>query len=192
MHTHIVTTELEGVLIVDVDYPRDERGFFVEVFHQARFQALGIDLAFVQDNHSRSRRGVLRGLHFQDARAPQAKLVRCARGAIFDVVVDIRVGAPTFGRWVGVELSDDNMRQILVPVGFAHGFAVLSDVADVQYKCSAYYDGASDSGIRWDDPDIGVAWPIRDPLLSNRDRGAQTLAGYLERPAFRYGSALSR
>jgi dTDP-4-dehydrorhamnose 3,5-epimerase len=186
MQTHIVTTELEGVVLIDVEYPRDERGFFVEVFHQARFQALGIGLAFVQDNHSRSRRGVLRGLHFQDARAPQAKLVRCARGAIYDVVVDIRVGSPTFGRWIGVELSDDNMRQILVPVGFAHGFAVLSDVADVQYKCSSYYHGPADSGIRWDDPDLGVTWPIDAPLLSQRDTTAQTLAEYRQRPAFVY------
>ncbi|HRE25102.1 MAG TPA: dTDP-4-dehydrorhamnose 3,5-epimerase [Anaerolineales bacterium] len=185
MKFRIEKTALTDVLVIETEYPRDERGFFIESFHQQGFRELGIPTDFVQDNHSRSRRGVLRGLHFQDLSAPQAKLVRCARGAVYDVVVDLRVGSPTFGQWVGVELNDENMRQILVPVGFGHGFVVLSEIADLHYKCSAYYVPGAEGSVAWDDPDLAIAWPVSEPILSARDRAAQSLRRYLERPAFR-------
>lgn len=184
MKSRIEKTELDGVWVIETEFPRDERGFFIESYHADRFRALGITLDFVQDNHSRSRRGVLRGLHYQNLTAPQAKLVRCTRGVVYDVVVDLRIGSPTFGRWVGVELSDENMRQILVPVGFAHGFAVISDVADLQYKCSSYYTPQAEGSVAWDDPDIGVRWPVEAPILSPRDRAAQSLRAYTAQPAF--------
>ena len=151
----------------------DERGFFQETYRRQAFAELGIHEDFVQDNHSRSRRGVLRGMHFQPG---QAKLVRCARGAILDVVVDIRPGSPSFGRWEGVELDDQTHRQLYVPDGFAHGFCVLSEVADVLYKVSTYYDPAVESGFRFDDPEVGIEWPAGLELeTSARDREAPLL-----------------
>lgn len=192
MEFRLVSTELGGVCIIETDFPHDERGFFIESYHAERFQELGLTTTFVQDNHSRSRRGVLRGLHYQDMRSPQVKLVRCTRGAVFDVAVDLRVGSNTFGRWVGVELSDENMRQILVPVGFAHGFVVLSDVADLQYKCSSYYAPHAEGSVAWDDPDLAIRWPIEAPLLSARDRAAQSLRAYQAQPAFHFGQTDGR
>jgi dTDP-4-dehydrorhamnose 3,5-epimerase len=151
----------------------DERGFFQETYRRQAFAELGVHDEFVQDNHSRSRRGVLRGMHFQPG---QAKLVRCARGAILDVVVDIRPGSASFGSWEGVELDDRTYRQLYVPDGFAHGFCVLSEVADVLYKVSTYYDPAVESGFRFDDPDVGIEWPAGLVLeTSARDRGAPLL-----------------
>jgi dTDP-4-dehydrorhamnose 3,5-epimerase len=144
---------------------------------------LGIDVEFVQDNHSRSRRGTLRGMHFQTDPG-QAKLVRCARGQILDVVVDLRRDSNTFGRWDGHELDDANLRQLWVPVGFAHGFCVLSEEADVVYKCSSYYDPATEAGIAYDDPDVGIAWPDLELLVSERDRSAPRLADVAESLTF--------
>lgn len=169
-------TSLAGVLVIEPAVHGDHRGFFAETFRQDAWTAAGIDMAFVQDNHSRSRLGTLRGMHFQTAPG-QAKLVRCARGAIFDVVVDLRRGSPTFGRWEGFTLDDETMRQLFVPIGFAHGFCVTSEVADVVYKCSSYYDAATESGIAYDDPAIGIEWPLGvEPIVSERDATAPRLA----------------
>ena len=160
-------------MLVEPAVHGDDRGFFQETYRRQAFAELGIHEDFVQDNHSRSRRGVLRGMHFQPG---QAKLVRCARGAILDVVVDIRPGSPAFGRWEGVELDDQTHRQLYVPDGFAHGFCVLSEVADVVYKVSTYYDPAVESGFRFDDPDVGIEWPSGLELeTSVRDREAPLL-----------------
>lgn len=145
----------------------DSRGFFLESYRRDAYAELGIDVDFVQDNHSRSTRGVVRGMHFQVG-AGQAKLVRCARGSIVDVVVDIRRGSPTFGRWEAFDLDDERLRQLYVPIGFAHGFCVTGDQADVVYKCSSYYDGALERGIRFDDPDIGIEWPAGLELHPSR------------------------
>ena len=170
-----IETEIPDLVLLEATAHGDERGFLVESFREDRWRDLGIDVAFVQENHSRSDKGILRGLHFQ-TRPGQAKLVRCVRGAIWDVAVDLRRDSPTYKRWEGVELSDENHRQLFVPAGFGHGFCVLSDVADVAYKLSSYYDPETEAGIRWDDPDVGVEWPISDPQLSERDQEAPALA----------------
>jgi dTDP-4-dehydrorhamnose 3,5-epimerase len=169
-------TRLDGLLLIEPDTFGDERGFFVETFRADAWAAAGIDLAFVQDNHSRSRRGTLRGIHFQTSPG-QAKLVRCARGAILDVVVDLRRGSPTFGRWESFVLDDEAMRQLFVPIGFGHGFCVTSEVADVAYKCSSYYDPATEAGIAYDDPSLAIAWPADvERIVSERDATAPLLA----------------
>lgn len=186
MEIQVTPTKLDGVLIVDTLFQRDERGFFIETYHRANYAAHGIAATFVQDNHSRSARGVLRGLHYQAGDAPQAKFVRCPQGAIYDVAVDIRAGSPTFGQWEGVELSGENMRQLFVPAGFAHGFVALTDTADVMYKCDTYYAPQAEGSIRWNDPEIGVQWPVAAPTLSGRDQEAPSLRDYLAAPAFRY------
>ena len=167
-------TRLEGLALIQPAVHGDARGFFQETYRRSTFAALGIDLEFVQDNHSRSGRGVVRGMHFQVG-AGQAKLVRCARGAIFDVVVDIRRGSPTFGRWEGFELDDERHRQLFVPIGFAHGFCVRSEVADVVYKVSSYYRDELERGIAYDDPDVGIAWPEHELRVSDLDRRAPRL-----------------
>lgn len=182
----IDTTDLPGVLIVTPRVFKDARGFFFESYNQETWRAHGISTVFVQDNHSRSTRGTLRGLHFQLPPLAQAKLVRCVRGAIWDVAVDIRVGSPTFGRWAGTELTADNFRQLYVPLGFAHGFCVLSDEAEVLYKTSAVYSKAHERGIAWDDPQLAIDWPITAPLLSDRDRIAPSLAEYIAGTPFVY------
>jgi len=163
----------------------DERGFFMETYRESALAELGIHERWVQDNHARSARGVLRGMHFS-VEPGQAKLVRCARGRVLDVVVDLRRGSPTFGRWEGVELDDLSGRQIYVPRGFAHGYYVLSDVADVVYKCSEYYDPAKERSIAWDDPDVGIGWPAGERLLSDRDRRAPRLAEIADSLPFVY------
>ena len=168
-------TPLPGVLIVEPKVFGDERGFFLETFNAARFAEHGLPTAFVQDNHSRSARGVLRGLHYQ-RRNPQGKLVSVVRGEVFDVAVDIRKGSPTFGRWFGETLRESEHRAIWIPPGFAHGFCVLSESADFLYKCTTLYDAADDRGIRWDDPALGIAWPLAEPTLSVKDRGLPVLA----------------
>jgi dTDP-4-dehydrorhamnose 3,5-epimerase len=168
-------TELEGVVLLEPTVHGDERGFMVETYRQDLWAEHGVDLEFVQHNHSRSAKGTLRGLHFQ-TEPGQAKLVRCPRGRIFDVAVDLRRDSPTYGQWEGYVLDDESHHQLFVPVGFGHGFAVLSDVADVAYLCSSTYDPATESGIAWDDPDVGIEWPVADPLLSERDRSAPSLA----------------
>lgn len=167
-------TALEGVLIVEPRVFRDERGFFVETYHAERYRAAGIALPFVQDNHSRSTRGTLRGLHWQ-WRRPQGKLVRVIEGEIFDVAVDIRPDSPTFGQSASVVLSADNFLQLYVPPGFAHGFCVTSEVAQVEYKCTDVYDADGEGGLVWNDPDLALAWPVADPVLSPRDRSHPTL-----------------
>lgn len=169
-----VPTDLPGVVLIEPQVFEDSRGFFMETYHRAKFEEAGIAEAFVQDNHSRSVRGVLRGLHFQTGR-PQGKLVRAVRGAVFDVAVDIRRGSPTFGHWCGFELSAENRRMVYVPPGFAHGFCTLSAEADFLYKCTDLYAPERDRGIRWDDPDVGVKWPIGAPLLSVKDAGLPLL-----------------
>lgn len=160
----------------------------METYSRRAYAEQGLDAEFVQDNHSQSARGVLRGLHYQDPTAPMAKLVRCTRGAVFDVAVDIRFGSTTFGRWVGVELTEENARQLFVPVGFAHGFLARSDPADLQYRCTGYYAPDAEGSIVWDDPDLGIDWPLDgDPLVSDRDRAAERLAEYVRHPRFRFG-----
>ncbi len=180
---NFIKTELEGVLVIEPDVHRDARGFFLESWHERKYREAGIPGSFVQDNHSRSVRGTLRGLHAQRAR-PQGKLVRALQGEIFDVAVDIRPGSRTFGRWVSATLSADNLRQLFVPKGFAHGFCVLSETAEIEYKCTEFYDGKDEIGVRWDDPEIGIAWPVRDPLLSAKDAALPSLAALaaLSRP----------
>ncbi len=168
-------TRLGGVVLVEPRVHGDERGFMVETFRRDAWAALGIDVEFVQHNHSRSAKGTLRGIHFQ-TEPGQAKLVRCARGEILDVVVDLRRGSPTHGQWEAHVLDDVRHRQLFVPVGFGHGFAVISEVADVTYLVSSLYDPATEAGIAWDDPDVGVDWQVSDPLLSERDKTAPRLA----------------
>jgi dTDP-4-dehydrorhamnose 3,5-epimerase len=185
MKTRLVRTPLDGLVVVEIDYFQDERGFLIESWQKQDFAKAGLDLEFVQDNHSRSKYGVLRGLHYQDMTAPIGKLVRCTLGAIFDVGVDLRVDSPTFGRWFGVELTADNKKQLYVPVGFAHGFATLSEFADVQYKQTGFYTPSAEGAVAWNDPDLGIAWPIKDPILSKRDQDGISLKEYLENPAFR-------
>jgi dTDP-4-dehydrorhamnose 3,5-epimerase len=168
-------TRLDGLVLLEPVVHGDDRGFLVETFSEQAWREAGVDVEFVQDNHSRSSGGILRGLHFQ-ASPGQAKLVRCLRGRIWDVAVDLRRDSPTFGRWEGFELDDVRHRQLFIPKGFAHGFCVLGDIADVHYKLSTYYDPATESGFRWDDPDVGVEWPIDDPQVSERDANAPRLA----------------
>jgi dTDP-4-dehydrorhamnose 3,5-epimerase len=183
----LVETTLPGLLVVEPVVHRDARGFFVETYRENALAGLGIADAWVQDNHSRSTRGVARGLHFQTD--GQAKLVRCARGAILDVAVDIRRGSPTFGRHEAIRLDDEAMRMAYLPAGFAHGFCVLSDVADVVYRCSRYYDPALDSAIRIDDPALGIEWPGEDLQLSPRDLAAPLLAEVADTLPFVFGEA---
>jgi dTDP-4-dehydrorhamnose 3,5-epimerase len=166
-------TEIDGVVLLEPTVHGDDRGFFVETFRASELPGLGIDVDFVQENHSRSAAKVLRGIHMQRG---QAKLVRCASGRIFDVAVDLRPDSPTYKRWEGYELDDVDHRQLFIPDGFGHGFCVLSESADVLYRISSYYDPELESGIAWDDPEIAVDWPIRDPVLSDRDRSAPRLA----------------
>ena len=165
----VIETQLAGVLIVEPKVFGDHRGFFLETFQVERYRDAGIGLPFVQDNHSRSQRGVLRGLHFQRTR-PQGKLVSVSRGAVYDVAVDINPDSPTCGQYVGVELNDENHRQLWVPPGYAHGFCVLSEVADFQYKCTDYYQPEDEGGLLWNDPDVGIPWPVAEPQLSAKDQ----------------------
>lgn len=168
-------TKLKGCVIIEPRVFGDDRGFFLETFQAIRYkQEADIDLPFVQDNHSRSARGVLRGLHFQKNK-PQGKLVRVVRGEVYDVALDIRKGSATFGEWEGVILSEDNKKQIWVPPGFAHGFVVLSDIADFEYKCTDYYDPSDEGSILWSDPDLDIPWPIANPVLSTKDESAKRL-----------------
>jgi dTDP-4-dehydrorhamnose 3,5-epimerase len=171
----IVLTDLPGVLIVEPEVFTDGRGFFMETYHAARYREHGIEGPFVQDNHSRSVAGTLRGLHLQ-VRRPQGKLVRVIEGEVYDVSVDVRRGSPTFGRWVGVTLTAANVRQCYVPPGFAHGFCVLTQVAQVEYKCTDVYDPGGEVGVAWDDPALAIPWPVREPILSDRDKKHPTLA----------------
>jgi len=172
-------TPLPGVVLIEPDVYRDGRGFFLETWHERKYAEAGIRGPFVQDNHSHSLRGTLRGLHAQ-ARRPQGKLVRAVEGAMFDVAVDIRPGSPDFGRWYGVELSGENFRQLWIPPGFAHGFCVLSERVHVEYKCTEFYDREDEIAVAWNDPAIGIAWPTDAPILSARDAAAPRLAALVD------------
>jgi dTDP-4-dehydrorhamnose 3,5-epimerase len=171
----VIQVELPGVVLIEPDVFRDVRGYFLETYHAQKYREAGIDLPFVQDNQSESRAGSLRGLHLQ-IRHPQGKLVRVIAGEIFDVAVDVRRGSPTFGRWIGHTLSAQNFRQCYIPPGFAHGFCVLSDAAQVEYKVTDVYDPQGEIGIAWNDPQIAIQWPVSEPVLSDRDRRHPTLA----------------
>mgnify|MGYP000459835698 FL=1 len=161
--------EIPDVILIEPEVFSDERGFFMETYKHSEFSAFGIKEHFLQDNHSRSAKGVLRGLHYQNPPKAQGKLVRVILGEVFDVAVDIRKGSPTYGRWVGVVLSSENKRMLYIPPGFAHGFCVLSDVAEVLYKVTEEYAPECEAGIIWNDPEIGIQWPIKDPILSSKD-----------------------
>ena len=176
---NVVDTGLPGVKLIEPRVFGDHRGFFLETFHAARYAEIGIHLPFVQDNWSRSVRGTLRGLHFQEPHA-QGKLVQVMSGAVFDVAVDVRRGSPSFGRWVSVALTADNFKQVYIPPGFAHGFCVVSPTAQVEYKCTDLYDPASEIGIAWNDPAIGISWPVTTPVLSARDSRHPTLAAVMD------------
>lgn len=176
----IIETAIPDVKIIQPKVFGDERGFFLETFEKNRYrEMLGIDSDFVQDNHSRSQKGVLRGLHFQTEN-PQGKLVRCVRGEVFDVAVDIRPGSPTFGKWAGVLLNEDNKTQFWIPPGLAHGFAVLSETADFEYKCTDFYNPEAEGCLIWNDPAVGIEWPLQNPLLSAKDRQGKTLEELFE------------
>ena len=184
----VIPTEIPDAVIIEPTIFRDERGFFVETARAEWFPAIGITHPWLQDNHSRSTRGVLRGLHFQ-THPGQAKLVRCARGEILDVIVDLRRDSPAYGTSVAVELSDETGRMLYVPVGLAHGFVVISDIADVIYRCSAYFDPATEAGISWDDPDIAAPWPRLEVIVSARDQAAPRLAEVADNLPFVYTPA---
>jgi dTDP-4-dehydrorhamnose 3,5-epimerase len=176
----LVPAGIDGIVIIEPDVHRDGRGFFLETYHAERYRECGIAGPFVQDNHSRSVSGTLRGLHLQ-VRHAQGKLIRVIEGEIFDVAVDVRRGSPTFGRWVGIDLTAESFSQIYVPPGFAHGFCVVSAAAQVEYKCTDVYDPESEIGIAWNDPALGISWPVSEPLLSARDRHHPTLSDVLDR-----------
>lgn len=181
----VLPTDLEGVVIIEPRVFEDERGFFFESYHGARYAAAGLPERFVQDNHSRSVSGTIRGLHYQLKR-PQGKLVRAVLGRVLDVAADIRRGSPNFGRWVAVELSAANKRQLYIPPGFAHGFCVLEGPAEVEYKCTDYYQANDQRGVRWDDPTLGVPWPVSAPVVSPQDRALEHLSPERDDlPAFR-------
>jgi len=173
-------TAIPEVVLIEPDVHRDARGFFLESFHQERYAAGGIPGPFVQDNHSHSLKGTLRGLHAQLQR-PQGKLVRAVLGEMFDVAVDVRRGSPTFGKWVGVVLSGENFLQLYIPPGFVHGFCVLSERVDVEYKCTDFYVPGDEISLAWNDPAVGIEWPVREPILSPKDAAAPGLAQLLER-----------
>lgn len=180
-------TAVPDVVVVETRRFADDRGWFAEAFKASDFAAAGLPTGFVQDNRSRSRRNVVRGLHFQRDPMAQGKLVSCGLGAVWDVAVDLRAGSPTYGRWVAEELTEDNGRMLWIPAGFGHGFAALTDVADLVYKCTEEFSAPHDGGIRWDDPDIGVAWPVdpADVIVSDKDRSLPLLAD--TDPGFRLG-----
>lgn len=191
MKIGIETRYLEDVIVVVPDIFKDGRGFFSETFRADQFNALGLPTDFVQDNHSQSAKGVVRGLHFQWD-PPMGKLMRVTRGAAFLVAVDIRKGSPTIGQWVGVEATPDNRRAVWAPAGFARGFCALADGTEIEYKCTGIYNGKAESGIRWDDPAIGIRWPLTDLIVSEKDRDARTLAEWLNVPEsnnFQYSTA---
>jgi dTDP-4-dehydrorhamnose 3,5-epimerase len=179
----VIPTELPGVLLLEPRVFGDDRGFFMETYHAKRYADAGIPGPFVQDNLSRSTKGTLRGLHFQEPRA-QGKLVQVLAGTVWDVAVDVRKGSPTFGRWVGIELSGENKRQLWVPPGFAHGFCVVSESADFHYKCTELYAPETERAIAWNDPDLAIAWPLTEPLLSPKDARAPRLKDALVLPDF--------
>ena len=185
MKARVTATPFQDLAVIQIDYFKDERGFFIESWHKRDFAEAGLTAEFVQESHSSSKYGVLRGMHYQDMRAPQGKLVRCTVGRILDVAIDLRASSSTFGKWFGIELSADNKTLLYVPVGFAHGFATLSDYCEVQYKQTEYYRPETEGGIAWNDPDIGIHWPYTNPLLSSKDQRQMSFQNYRESPAFK-------
>ena len=180
----LVSTDIPGVVVIEPEVHADGRGFFLETYHAERYRQHGITAPFVQDNHSRSIAGTLRGLHLQ-LRHPQGKLIRVVEGEIFDVAVDVRRGSPTFGRWVGVTLTAQSFKQVYVPPGFAHGFCVVSAIAQVEYKCTDIYDPEGELGIAWNDPALSISWPVNNPILSARDGRHSALADVADKlPAY--------
>lgn len=181
MQINIESRNLGDVIVLTPEIFQDSRGFFMETFRADQFSAHGLPTEFVQDNHSRSAKGVVRGLHFQ-WEPPMGKLMRVTAGSAFLVAVDIRIGSPTLGQWVGVEANTENRRMVWAPAGFARGFCALSDGTEIQYKCTGLYNSRAESGIRWNDPAIGITWPIREPFVSTKDANARTLADWLAAP----------
>ena len=181
MQIRIESEHLNGLVVLVPDVFEDDRGFFMEVFRTDQFKELGLPHAFVQDNHSRSQKGVLRGLHFQWD-PPMGKLMRVTYGSAYLAAVDIRKGSPTLGKWFGIEVSAKNKKQVWAPAGFARGFYTISDFAEIQYKCTGIYNKQGESGFLWNDPEIGVQWPVKEPVLSDKDKNAQTFAQWLARP----------
>jgi dTDP-4-dehydrorhamnose 3,5-epimerase len=193
MEIRVESRHLDGVVVLVPDVFRDQRGFFTETYRADQFRALGLPHEFVQDNHSGSSKGVLRGLHFQ-WEPPMGKLMRVTQGSAFLVAVDIRKGSPTLGQWFGIEASAENRRCVWAPAGFARGFCVLSDYAEIQYKCTGLYNKQGESAIRWNDPEIGVRWPVSDPIISEKDSQARPLAQWLQSPesdCFRHAPPVS-
>lgn len=185
MKIHIIPTPLPDLLVIDIHPFVDTRGFFIEPWNKRDFAEAGIEYDFVQEGHSRSKRGVLRGLHYQNSHTPMAKLVRCTFGRVFDVAVDLRVQSPTFGKWFGIELSGTDTKSIFIPSGFAHGFLTCSRYAEVQYKQSGYYTPETEGTLLWNDADVSIVWPICGPIfLSIRDQQGKTLEQYKKNPAF--------
>jgi dTDP-4-dehydrorhamnose 3,5-epimerase len=185
MDVEIYQTEMPGVRILVPQVFTDDRGFFTESYHKRNLAEKGLALDFVQDNHARSRRDVIRGLHYQGAAGAQWRLIRCTVGEVWDVIVNLQVGSPHFGKWFGVKLSSENRKQLLVPPEFAHGYAVLSETADVQYKCTAHHQPAVERCLAWNDPDVAIPWPIANPIMSNKDKSSgQSLKDYVKRPDF--------
>ena len=184
MKTRLIETPLKDLIVIEIDYFQDERGFLIESWHKRDFQKAGLDLTFVQEVHSRSKYKVLRGLHFQNMEAPVTKLIRCIYGKAFCVAVDLQIKSPTFGKWFTIELSAENKKQLFVPVGFAFGFAVLSDTAELLYKFTGFYTPLSEKILLWNDKNLAITWPFNDPILSTRDRGGMTFAEYQKNPAF--------
>lgn len=181
MEIKLESRHMRDVVVLVPEIFQDSRGFFMETYREDQFLKHGLPTHYVQDNHSRSSKGVVRGLHFQWD-PPMGKLMRVSQGTAFLVAVDIRKGSPTLGKWVGVEASAENRKQVWAPAGFARGFCVLSETAEIQYKTTGIYNNKGESGIRWDDKEIGVEWPVKEPILSDKDRNAQTLAQWFERP----------
>ena len=184
MKVHVTPTALDNLLVVNIDYFKDERGFFMEAWNKASFAEAGITDDFVQDSHSASRYGVVRGMHYQNMNAPMAKLVRCTVGRILDVAIDLRMSSPTFGQSFTIELNAENKTLLYVPIGFAHGFATLSEYCEVQYKQGGFYDPSAEGGIAWNDPEVGIQWPYDNPVLSPKDLLLPTLSEYRKQPAF--------
>jgi dTDP-4-dehydrorhamnose 3,5-epimerase len=185
MDIRIVNTKFDSVWLVEPDCFQDHRGFFFESYSKRRFADHGLNLTFVQDNHSRSVKNVVRGLHYQDMTAPQFRLVRCTVGEVWDVVVDLRVQSPTFGQWLAVPLNAEKKTQVLIGPTFAHGFAALSEFAELQYKCTEYHTPSAEHILAWDDPDLAIPWPVKDPILSTRDKhSGLSLRQYLKTPSF--------
>ena len=181
MEFKVEQTGIRDLLIITPDIFQDDRGFFTEAYRKDKFSEFGLNLEFVQDNHSRSAKNVVRGLHFQWD-PPMGKLMRVTHGAAFLVAVDIRIGSPSIGKWIGVEASVENRKQVYAPAGFARGFCVLSEFAEIQYKCTGIYSNKAESGILWNDPSIGIKWPVKEPILSKKDEIAQTLDQWMSRP----------